>query len=437
MNTPCRVLLVADDPSDAHLLRQSLLASREPRFDIVSAANLAEARQHLHENPPDVLLLDLSLPDASGLDAVRAGRQAAGGLPIVVLTGRDDTAFALQTLEAGAQDCLVKGNFDTVVLVRAISYAIIRSRLLQRLQDSEERWRFALEGTGDGMWDWNVQSGGVFFSRRWKEMLGFAEDEIDNSLDAWKERVHPEDMPRVMVDLQAYFDGKTPGYANEHRLLCKDGSWKWVLDRGMLVSRTADGKPLRMIGTHADITKRKAAEEGIRHLAQHDALTDLPNRALLFDRLQQALAKARRDKAEMPHLALMFLDLDKFKPVNDTLGHAIGDLLLKQVARRMLACVRESDTVGRLGGDEFVVLLPTIVTRQDAGIVAEKIRHALARPFDIAGHHLRISASIGVAIYPEDGINETQLSKNADDAMYCAKDSGRDNVQFYRPASSP
>ncbi len=262
MNTPCRVLLVEDEPGDAHLVRQFLLASREPRFDIVSVATLAEARRHLQENPADVLLLDLSLPDSSGLDTVRAGRQAAGGLPIIVLTGRDDTAFALQTIESGAQDYLLKGNFDTDTLVRAIRYAISRSRLEQRLQDSEERWRFALEGTGDGMWDWNVQSGEVFFSRRWKEMLGFAEDEIDNSLDAWKERVHPEDMPRVMADLQAYFDDKTPSYANEHRVLCKDGGWKWVLDRGMVISRTADGKPLRMIGTHADITKRKAAADG-------------------------------------------------------------------------------------------------------------------------------------------------------------------------------
>ncbi|MBI3523879.1 MAG: diguanylate cyclase [Betaproteobacteria bacterium] len=429
----CRVLLVEDDPGDAHLIRQLLRANREPLMDIFSAATLAEAQRHLSENPPEILLLDLSLPDSCGLDTVRAARQAADGLPIVVLTGRDDTAFALQALEAGAQDYLLKGRFDQDALVRAIRYAITRSRLEQRLQDSEERWRFALEGTGDGMWDWNVDSNEVYFSTRWKAMLGFSENEIDHNFAAWQARIHPEDILRVAAELQAYFDGNSPGYSSEHRILCKDGDWLWVLDRGMVVSRAADGKPLRMIGTQADISKRKLVEESIRHLAQHDVLTDLPNRALFFDRLHQALAKARRDKAENPHLALMYIDLDKFKPVNDTLGHAIGDLLLKEVARRMLDCVRESDTVARLGGDEFVVLLPAIETAHDAGVVAEKIRRVLAQPFVISEFSLSISSSIGVAIYPEDGINETQLTRNADDAMYRAKDSGRDNVQFYRP----
>ncbi|WP_394787623.1 PAS domain S-box protein [Rhodoferax sp.] len=179
-----------------------------------------------------------------------------------------------------------------------------------------------------------------------------------------------------------------------------------------------------------DVTKEKQAEEQMQHQAHYDALTGLPNRTLFSDRLQQALATAKRCEA---HLALLFLDLDKFKPVNDTLGHAVGDLLLAEVGKRLLACVRESDTVSRLGGDEFVVLLPTIEAEQDAMLVAEKIRDALSQPFEVADHRIGISASIGVAVYPQHGDDERTLTKNADAAMYIAKDAGHNNARMYQP----
>lgn len=182
------------------------------------------------------------------------------------------------------------------------------------------------------------------------------------------------------------------------------------------------------VAVFSDISERKAAEMRVQHLAHHDLLTDLPNRTLFTDRLQQALAKAKRDKTR---LALMYLDFDNFKPVNDTFGHAVGDLLLKDAARRMRHCVRESDTVARIGGDEFVVLLPSVESEQDALAVAEKLRQALDQPFELAGHAMHISASIGVAVYPEHGDDEDDLSKNADAAMYLAKQHGRNNVKLY------
>ncbi len=191
-----------------------------------------------------------------------------------------------------------------------------------------------------------------------------------------------------------------------------------------------DGHLLGTTGFAQDITGRKNAEGKIRHLAHYDPLTDLPNRTLFSDRLQQALATAKRDKT---HMALMFLDLDKFKPINDTLGHHVGDLLLKEAAKRMQDCVRESDTVARIGGDEFVVLLPVIETEQDAILVAEKVRETLNRAFVLVGQSLNISSSTGIAVYPQHGTNETQLMKNADIAMYHAKESGRDNVKLYQP----
>jgi diguanylate cyclase (GGDEF)-like protein/PAS domain S-box-containing protein len=190
------------------------------------------------------------------------------------------------------------------------------------------------------------------------------------------------------------------------------------------------GHLLGTVGFSQDVTLRKNEDGRIRHLANYDPLTDLPNRTLFSDRLQQALGAAKRDKA---NLALMFLDLDKFKPINDTFGHGVGDLLLKEAARRMQNCVRESDTVARLGGDEFAVLLPVIEAEKDAILVAEKIRHALNQPFFLVGQSLSISSSTGIAIYPENGKNDRQLLKNADIAMYYAKAGGRDNVKLFMP----
>lgn len=209
----------------------------------------------------------------------------------------------------------------------------------------------------------------------------------------------------------------------------KDGS---LYDEELTIAPVKDenGAILHFVGIKHDITERKKTEERILHLAQYDVLTDLPNRALLNDRLQQAIAAARRDETG---LALMLIDLDKFKPINDTLGHDVGDLLLKEVARRIRGCVRESDTVARIGGDEFVVLLRTIAHVPDAKAVAEKIRNALNQSFELAGQSLSISSSTGIALYPEHGSSETELSKNADIAMYHAKGSGRDNVQVFQP----
>jgi diguanylate cyclase (GGDEF)-like protein/PAS domain S-box-containing protein len=313
-----------------------------------------------------------------------------------------------------------------IIIISAVAVRFIR--LSKALRESEERWKFALEGAGDGVWDWNVPADKVIFSKRYKDMYGFSDDDVATNEDAWEQRIHADDRARVEDDIHACLEGRTETYSNEHRVRCKDGNIKWVLSRGMVVSRDADGNALRMIGTHTDITDRKAAADYMQYQAQHDVLTGLPNRALMTYRLQQALAQAKRDKTRS---AVMFIDLDKFKPVNDTLGHAIGDLLLKEVAQRMQSSVRAADTVARIGGDEFIVVLPIIEQEQDAMIVAEKILHALHQPFKVAGHTLNISASVGVAVYPEHGDNDQLLIRNADTAMYYAKQDGRNNFKFF------
>ncbi len=301
-------------------------------------------------------------------------------------------------------------------------------RLTHALRESEARWKFAIEGAGDGVWDWDVQLDKVIFSQHYKDMLGFTDEDIIVHAEAWNHRIHADDRRLVDEELRACLDGLSRNYYNEHRVICRDGRIKWVLARGMIVSRMPDGKPQRMIGTLADITDRKNMDERVRHMAHYDLLTDLPNRGLMSERLQQAVIKARRDKTQM---AVMFLDLDKFKPVNDNLGHDIGDLLLKQVAQRLLHSMRAADTVARLGGDEFVVLLHAIDNKKDAVVVAEKILHALNEPFIIAEHEISISGSIGIAAYPQHGEDEKLLLINADIAMYHAKKEGRNDYCFF------
>lgn len=314
------------------------------------------------------------------------------------------------------------------------------------LRDSEFRWKFAIEGANDGLWDWDIAAGTVYFTKTWKAMLGFTEDEIGNGLNEWETRVHPDDMKDTLAAVALHFEGKTPFYSSEHRVKCKDGSYKWILDRGMVVSRDADNKPLRMIGTHSDIHTRRQMEEQIREMALHDSLTKLANRRLLKSRLEHGILRNKRHHC---HSALLFLDLDNFKPINDNHGHDAGDLLLIDVAERLKDCVRATDTVSRIGGDEFVILLEHLHNDEasaqvDAIAVAEKIRARIAEPFIIevknADGQLTLithscTASIGVTVFGA-AVDQEKVLKTADDAMYDAKENGRNQVRF-RPMISP
>ncbi len=264
-----------------------------------------------------------------------------------------------------------------------------------------------------------------FISEAVRKMYGLSPEDIREDATPFFGFRHPEDASRLAASMRESARSLTRWHI-EYRLILPGQGTRWRLGDAH-PEKLEDGSIL-WHGFITDITDRKNAEERIRHMAQYDTLTDLPNRALFSDRLQQALAVAKR---EQTHLALLFMDFDKFKPINDTLGHAVGDVLLKRAAVRMQRCIRESDTLARIGGDEFVVLLPSIETEQDAVIVAEKIRLSLDKPFEIDGYVLNISTSIGIAVYPEHGEDEIQLSKNADLAMYYAKQGGRNNVTVY------
>ena len=299
------------------------------------------------------------------------------------------------------------------------------------LQTNEARWKLALESTGDGVWDLTVQTGEEYLSPSLLRMYGFEEGDLSASIDDRDRHTHPDDIERVQRDRQAHLDGLTSTYSNEHRVLCKDGSWKWVLSRGMVISRDAQGHPLRMIGTHTDISERKAAEATIWQQAHFDTLTGLPNRRLLRERLAQEMKKCRRDGLK---LALLFIDLDRFKEVNDTLGHDRGDRLLAEAARRILACLREVDTVARMGGDEFMVIVTEMEQAAGLEMVLQKLLAALGSVFALGLDQVFISASIGVTVYPSDAQEIEDLLKNADQALYVAKAGGRNRYSFFTPA---
>jgi diguanylate cyclase (GGDEF)-like protein/PAS domain S-box-containing protein len=295
---------------------------------------------------------------------------------------------------------------------------------------SEERYALAAEGANDGLWDWDLAGGEVYFSPRWKAMLGLDPDEpLGAGLDAWFSHVHPDDLADLRRALERRpLPTERALIRHEYRMVRRDGSEVWVLCQGTVVF-DAEGRPVRIAGSQSDVTARKRAEVELLRSATHDPLTGLPNRALLLDRLEQAILRAQ--VAGGRRFALLFLDLDRFKNVNDSLGHVAGDQLLVQIAARLSACVREVDTVARLGGDEFAVVLADLSSEDQATAAAQHIQEALRAPFEIGGARVFASASIGIALGSEALSRALDLLRDADTAMYRAKSLGRARHQVF------
>ncbi|MGV3743008.1 MAG: PAS domain S-box protein [Burkholderiaceae bacterium] len=323
----------------------------------------------------------------------------------------------------------IKGQDGRITRVFGASIDLTDQRRIQEdLHIANERLRLAIESTGDGLWDWDFKSNIGYISDRFKEILGYAPDELPTHITVWPAKIHPDDEPRVMDSYHAYVEGKISSLTTEYRTACKNGNWKWVLSRGVLVRKGKDGKPHRMIGMLTDISERKKADERIWRHANFDALTEMPNRRLFRDRLEQEVRKAQRAHTA---IALLFIDLDRFKQVNDLLGHDAGDLLLIQAARRVEGCVREADTVARLGGDEFTVILAALEGIEKVEQIAQKILTALAEPFGIGKEYVYISGSVGIALYPDDADSAEELIRKADQAMYAAKNSGKNQFSYF------
>jgi diguanylate cyclase (GGDEF)-like protein/PAS domain S-box-containing protein len=306
----------------------------------------------------------------------------------------------------------------------------LRKRTEQQMARAKERLDLALTGSSLALWDWDLGNKRVYFNESWSSLIGAEPRESTFSAEevaAWN---HPDDRKVFEAALGNAAKGVSDEFDCEYRVPDVSGEWIWVHSRGKVTQRDAAGRALRMTGTSTNVTKRKRAEERAEYLATRDALTGLPNRVLLHDRLEQGIFNAARNHGGF---AFMFIDLDRFKTINDSLGHQVGDELLKRVAARLAACVRATDTVARLGGDEFAVILENLDDDDDEGAqqVAEKMIAAMGAPMLIDGQHLSTSCSIGISLYPADGKDSAALMKNADVAMYYAKEKGRNNYQFF------
>jgi diguanylate cyclase (GGDEF)-like protein/PAS domain S-box-containing protein len=306
-----------------------------------------------------------------------------------------------------------------------------RRQAAEALRESEERYSLAAQGVNDGLWDWQLRTGTVYFSPRWKSMLGFAEDEVGATSDDWLRLIHPDDIGQFRLDLSSHLSGLTGHFQNESRLHTKLAAYRWMLTRGVAV-RDADGVAYRLAGSQSDITERKQAEAQLLHDAFHDALTGLPNRALFLDRLAQALERAQRHAPDS--FAVLFLDLDRFKVINDSLGHLSGDQVLTELATRLHRLLRPADTLARLGGDEFVILLEDLLAPQDAEVVAKRIQEEMKAPFMLDGQPFFVSASVGIVIGAAGYERAEDILRDADTAMYRAKAEGKARYALFDPS---
>ncbi len=337
-----------------------------------------------------------------------------------------------------------------LALIRHFSWlagiAIEKSRSSERIRLSEEQLRFVLEAAGLGYWDWDIKAGTIVRNERWASMLGYTQEELSAQAFMPTFLVHPDDVAKVQRSIDDVLAGRSAAHQIEYRMLHKDGTVRWILDHGNVTQRDVQGRPARMCGTHIDISERKFAEERTRQLAFFDPLTGLPNRRLLSDRLRQIFSANAR---HVRYSALMLLDLDNFKPLNDRYGHAAGDQLLVELAHRLQSCIRAEDTAARLGGDEFVVVVNElgdneVRARQQAMAVAEKIRSALDEPYQLrvgeAGHEREIehrcSTSIGLALFAGTCNDETTIVNHADRAMYRAKQAGKNAIRIHEPEAT-
>jgi len=321
---------------------------------------------------------------------------------------------------------------NELVLFSIVHDITARQQAEEALRVSEERWQFALEGSGDGVWEWNVQTNEVLLSRQWKEFLGYRDDEIGNDFKEWEKRVHPDDLALINESLAAHLRGETASHITEQRTLHRDGSYRWIMGRGKVMSWTADGQPLRMLGTHSDITERKKLEAEVheahlkmQELATHDLLTGLYNRVLLMEKLTQALNGCGRDI-----VAILTIDMDGFKQINDTYGHHEGDIVLIEVAARMKNLLRESDTLIRLGGDEFMLIAPGVESITQIEAIANRLLDAVQQQIKLTNVSISPTFSVGIALCPKDGTNPETLMVNSDNALYEAKHKGRNCYAF-------
>ncbi|HSC56925.1 MAG TPA: diguanylate cyclase, partial [Nitrospira sp.] len=439
MQHTATVLVADDDESVRRFVRAAL---EEVGLNVFEASNGEEALTQFALRRPDIIVLDVMMPVMDGYMACARLRGSIGGsrVPILMMTGMDDAEAIAGAYEHGATDFITK-PLNPTILSHRVRYMLRGSRTLDALLRSESRLGLAQRIAKIGNWEWQPETGQFVASSELCRLMGIRPQDFGATLEAFLQAVDAEDRERVEKAVKRILTDRTPCDI-DHRVMLPNGS-EFIVNLQAEAVFDDQLKTLTIVGTARDISERKRSEREIHRLAYYDSLTGLPNRVLFKDRVTQASAHARRYQY---HLALLFLDLDRFKVINDTLGHNVGDMLLKHVADRLAESVRHSDSIGRssggepthelarLGGDEFTVLLTNLRDAQDASKVARRILEALARPFSVSGQEIFVTVSIGIAIFPADGESVDVLLKNSDTAMYHAKEQGRNNFQYYSNA---
>jgi diguanylate cyclase (GGDEF)-like protein/PAS domain S-box-containing protein len=425
------VLLIEDNPGDARLIREMFNEQNSRSIELTHVECMDDAEKYLAEHEVDIILADLGLPDTQGLESVRRTRAAVPHVPLVVLSGQDDETIALQALKEGAQDYLIKGQIEPRELLRALRYAVERKIIEETLYTEKEFAQVTLDCIGDAVICTDMAGEITFLNRVAEKMTGWTRkaatgkpmDEIFRIVDSITRQTTPNLIARTVGA-----DG-TWHLPLDCTLIRPDGNEISVDDSASLI-HDHEGKITGSVLVLRDVSVARVLAEKVIHSAEHDFLTGLPNRLLLNDRIGQAIGLAQR---HMHLVAVLFLDLDGFKHINDSLGHPVGDKLLQSVAERLSDCVRAPDTVSRQGGDEFVVLLTEVKQAEDVAIAAKRMLQAVERAHSIDDHELHVTASIGVSLYPDDGLDAETLIKNADTAMYQAKEETGRSCKFFRP----
>jgi diguanylate cyclase (GGDEF)-like protein/PAS domain S-box-containing protein len=436
---PQNILLIQEDAVDAASVRNALVSSTEGPFHVEWVRFCSEGLERLgsvgkqRQTGADgfaAVMLDLFLPDSRGIETFDKIFKAAAQIPILVLIASDEEEIAKLAVQHGAQDFLLKGRLDNYWLPKTLRSMVERASNGDALFKEKERAEVTLNSIGDAVMSTDEWCCVTYLNVVAEKLTGWLRaeaagrplEEVFNIIDATTRETVANPMALAIRE------NRTVGLTPNCVLVRRDGVESAIEDSAAPI-HDRRGEVTGAVMVFHDVSTARALSLRMSYLAQHDGLTELPNRILLNDRLAQSMALVKRRKQK---LALLFLDVDHFKHINDSLGHAVGDRLLQSMAKRLQACVRSSDTVSRQGGDEFVILLSQVMHAQDAGISAEKILLALSKPHRIDEHEIHVTASIGIVTYPDDGTEAEVLLKNADFAMYQAKDSGRSNYQFFK-----
>jgi diguanylate cyclase (GGDEF)-like protein/PAS domain S-box-containing protein len=431
---PQTVLLIHDDAAKARTVKDSLLNSPDGFFIVEWVERCSEAVQRLRQDGKeriDAILVNLFLPDSHGLETFNRIFLVAPDIPILVLSGLGREDAAKLAVQHGAQDYLLEDHLDNYSLPKALRNMLERSSNAEALFREKERAQLTLNSIGDAVVCTDVLGNVTFLNPIAEALTGCTADEAIGRPFAQVFRIIDVLDHRRSIDPMALVieTNKTLNLPDGSILIRRDGVESAIEDSTAPI-HDRRGRVTGGVMVFHDVTQARAMSQKLSHLAQYDYLTDLPNRLLLNDRLTQAICVAHRHQQQ---LAVLFLDVDRFKHVNDSLGHLIGDKLLLSIARRLVASVRSSDTISRQGGDEFVILLSSVAHAADAALSAQKILTAAGMPHRVDDHDLQVTVSIGIGIYPDDGTDSETLLKNADIAMLNAKDNGRNNYQFFKP----